>query len=266
MTTYLFRSAPEDAMRNSGFVGIVAIALIAAVAFSAGAQTRKLRVVSTDGQPVVYANVSVEGAPPQITDEKGAVSLGTGKRQTFTVRVTRIGYSPWFGKIDLPDTTEAFTITLPRLAQTLEAVTVMGEPAIKSPLELTGFYDRWMMRQKGALSAVFIGPEEIEFRHPSKITDMLRGLNGVQLSCNRYRECAAFSTTHMAANPTQGCAMAIVIDGMQQYSTRFPDKLVNANDVMAIEVYNRGGNMPISMQFNDTACGVIAFWTGSRKP
>jgi len=36
------------------------------------------------------------------------------------------------------------------------------------------------------------------------------------------------------------------------------------NDVMAIEVYERGGNMPISLQVNDTKCGVIALWTGSR--
>jgi hypothetical protein len=42
--------------------------------------------------------------------------------------------------------------------------------------------------------------------------------------------------------------------------------LVDANDVAAIEVYTRGGNTPISLQVNDTACGVVAIWTGSRKP
>ncbi len=254
-------------MRNSGFVGIVATALIAVVASNAGGQTRKLRVVSTDGQPIVYANVSVEGAPPQITDERGAVTLGSGKRQTFTVRVTRIGYSPWFGKVDLPDTTEAFTVTLPRLAQSLEAVTVTGECAIKSPLELTGFYDRWMMRQKGTLSAVFVGPEEIEFRHPDRITNMLNGLNGVQM----IRACAGGrgNCGQVAFRP--GCGpMAIVIDGQQQYPTKGGyvdiDMLLMASDVAAIEVYVRGGNMPVNFQFQDTACGVIAFWTGSRKP
>ncbi len=38
------------------------------------------------------------------------------------------------------------------LAQALAPVTVTGEATIKSPLKLTGFYDRWMMRQKGTLS------------------------------------------------------------------------------------------------------------------
>jgi hypothetical protein len=35
--------------------------------------------------------------------------------------------------------------------------------------------------------------------------------------------------------------------------------------VMGIEVYARGGNMPISLQVKDPRCGVIAFWTGGRK-
>ena len=63
--------------------------------------------------------------------------------------------------------------------------------------------------------------------------------------------------------------MAIVVDGMQQYpplgGVVHIDMLLEANDVMAIEVYDRGGNMPISLQVNDTKCGVIAFWTGSRR-
>jgi hypothetical protein len=240
------------------------MALFGAGSANTGAQTRKLRVVSTDGQPIVYANVSVEGAPPQITDERGAVTLGSGKRQTFTVRVTRIGYSPWFGKVDLPDTTEAFTVTLPRLAQSLEAVTVTGERAIKSPLELTGFYDRWMMRQKGTLSAVFIGPEEIEFRHPDRITNMLNGLNGVQMR----RECDRGNCGQVAFR--LGCGpMAIVIDGQQQYPPKAGyvdiDMLLMASDVAAIEVYVRGGNMPVNFQFQDTVCGVIAFWTGAEN-
>jgi hypothetical protein len=40
---------------------------------------------------------------------------------------------------------------------------------------------------------------------------------------------------------------------------------VRRDGFAGIEVYVRGGNMPISMQFQDTLCGVIAFWTGSRQ-
>ncbi len=207
----------------------------------------------------------------QITDAKGEVSLGAGKRQTLTLNVRRIGFTPWFGKIELPDTAAVLLVSLPRLAQTLSTVTVSGEAAVKSPLVLSGFYDRWLMRQKGVLSAVFISPEELEFRHPDRITNMLYGLNGVRV----MRKCVESGSTKsclqglVAANPV-GCPMVIVIDGMQLHPPKGGnvnlDMLLSASDVAAIEVYARGGNMPVNFQFQDTACGVLAFWTGSRKP
>jgi hypothetical protein len=137
------------------------------------------------------------------------------------------------------------------------------------------------MRQKGVVSAVFIGPEEIEARHPDNITNLLRGLNGVCLGHvtltdangrgNTSKHLFAFSTHPGTLTPNGGqscpnCPMAIVIDGKQQYPTPPIDNVLDAADVMAIEVYDRAGNIPISMQFNDTVCGVIAIWTGSRKP
>ena len=239
-----------------------------------GAQARVIRVVSSDGQPIAFANVIVEGGETRIADANGEVSLGAGKRQTFTVNVRRIGFTPWFGKIELPDTAAVLLVSLPRLAQNLSTVTVSGRSEIKSHLVLTGFYDRWLMRQKGVLSAVFISPEELEFRHPDRITGMLRGLNGVNLTkaCveppdargNCLQGLVPFSTMYRM------CRMAIVIDGMQQYPPKGAnvniDMLLSASDVAAIEVYARGGNMPVNFQFQDTGCGVIAFWTGSRKP
>jgi Carboxypeptidase regulatory-like domain len=265
--------APEDS-------AYVALSLSRSVFY---ALPRTLRVVSADGQPVVYANVSVEGGTTLITDQKGEVGLGVGQHQSLTVRVRRIGFTPWFGKVDFPDTSSVLTVTLAHVAQQLGEVRVTGQKNPSSPF-VQGFYDRWMQRQKGLLSATFIGPEELEFRHPGKITNMLRGLNGVcigpavitndggrtkGLSSQVY----AFSSHSGSLEPNEGCPicpMAIVIDGQQQYPPSSPgvvsiDAILNASDVMAIEVYERGGNMPISLQVNDTKCGVIAFWTGSRR-
>lgn len=235
----------------------------------AGTQGRKVRVIAENGQPIMYANVTLEGATTRITDEKGEVNLGVGKRQVFSVRVSRIGFAPWFGKVDLPSVA-TMTVTLPQIAQLLARVTVNGSPAIKTPLQLTGFYDRWLMREKGTLSAVFIGPEELEFRHPHKITNMLGGLNGVQI--RKYESkglgaddnLIAYATT--SADAMMMCPMAVLIDGHQERPPVFIDRVLDANAVMAVEVYERGGNMPVGLQADDTACGVIAFWTGSRKP
>ena len=237
-----------------------------------------LRIVSADSQPVVYANVSINGGTTLITNEKGEVGLGAGPLRGLTLSVKRIGFAPWFGKIDVPDASPVFPITLARVAQQLGAVQVTGQMDRSSPF-VQGFYDRWIMRQKGLLSATFIGPEEIEFRHPNNITNMLSGLNGVRL-----RAIMGLGDSYLVAWSTDaGCPMAIVIDGVQHYPQLVPNtgpgsrpyvpaiyavyvnQLLDANDVMAIEVYARGGNVPISLQVNDTRCGVIAFWTGSRQ-
>jgi protocatechuate 3,4-dioxygenase beta subunit len=235
-----------------------------------GAPVRKVRVISTEGRPVVHASVNIEGGETRVTDSRGEMSIGGGKRNVFTLSVRRIGYTPWFGKVDFADTTAVMTVTLARIAQTLAPVTVTGEASTNSPLARTGFYDRWIMRQKGALSAVFIGPEEIEFRHPNKISNMLSGLNGV---CMRHLNTKnskgeALTSPNLYAFSSTGncnCPMAIIIDGMQQYPAPAIDDVLDANDVAAIEVYDRGGNMPISLQANDNTCGVIALWTGNRR-
>ncbi len=238
----------------------------------------------------MYAYVTVNGGVGMITDEKGQVSLGAGKIKTVTVNVRRIGFAPWFGQLTLPDTAAVMRVTLGRIAQDLATVSISGS-ASRAGLSVTmkGFYDRWEMRQKGLLSATFIGPEEIEFRHPDKITNMLRGLNGVSFRQSAENEQVAFGQNNQ-------CQMAIVVDGIEQcplsgchtsnngasimrgspgggrggalseQNAVLIDRILEANDISAIEVYPRGGNMPTSLQVSNPACGVIAFWTGSRKP
>jgi hypothetical protein len=260
----------------------------------AHSQVRTLRIISSDSAPVVYAVVNIEGGVGQISDENGEIKLGAGKRKTITVHARRIGFQPFFGKIDLPDTATVITIMLPRITQQLGAVEVTSRPTVLPSLK--PFYDRWLMRQKGLLSATFIGPEEIDFRHPDRITNMLDGLNGVSFRMTVQHQRVAFGYNGQ-------CQMAILVDGIRQCpaagckcstcggnmpeisqqpiirpglrpdSTSLSDmnsvpidNVLNADDVAAIEVYARGANMPVSLQVSDAGCGVIAFWTGSRKP
>lgn len=273
--------------RPQCWIGL-AIAFVAAIASVAHGQLRKLRVISSDSQPVVYAYVTLNGGTGRITDENGELNLGTGESKTFTVNVRRIGYQQWFGKIEVPDSAAVLTVMLPRIAQALGEVRITGNSRATLSLPMRGFYDRWIMREKGLLSATFIGPEEIEFRHPNKITNMLDGLNGVSFKKSCEGQQVAFGYGGR-------CQMAIVVDGVRQcpalgcnfspggqgpcrrydctcqtildaQTAVLIDQLLDANDVAAIEVYNRGGNMPVSLQVSDPACGVIAFWTGSRRP
>jgi hypothetical protein len=267
-------------MSNSRRAVALTIAFVAAIPSVALGQARKVRVVSTDSVPIVYAYVKVEGGLGQITDEKGEIILGTGKAKVFNATVRRIGYQPWAGKLEFPDTAAVVTVTLPRVVQALGEVhvTIRAKPAAN----LQGFYDRWTARQKGALSATFIAPEEIEIRNPAKISDMLSGLNGVQLRRMPDGDVVAFGMNNQ-------CVFAIMIDGQRQCPasgchmngggniTQIMGKsnptfdlvpinqYLDADNVAGIEVYTRGGNMPASLQVSDPGCGVIAFWTGSRR-
>ena len=263
-------------MHNRGIIGWLSLALAVWSPSIANAQSHRLRVVTDDGAPIPYAYVTVSGGTGQITDERGEVSLGQGKAKSLQVSVRRIGYRQWFGRLDLPDTVAVMSVTLSRIAQNLGEVRITDSAHVVS-LPLQGFYDRWLMRQKGLLSATFIGPEELDFRHPARITDMLSGLNGVML-----KRTGDFQVAYGYAGR---CRMTILIDGIRQCPAigcdveprpgmvMSPDALVvpidlilNANDVNAIEIYARGGNMPVSLQTFSSGCGVIAFWTGSRKP
>ncbi len=262
-------------------IRLAAAALIISLPAHMRAQSSTLKVIGSDNVPVPFAWVSIGGGTASITNDAGSVTLGGARRKTLTVEVRRIGYEPWFGKIDLPDTTATLTVSLKRLAQQLAGVTVTGE-RIKSPLELNGFYDRWEQRQKGTLSATFIGPEEIERRHPSHTSDLFYGLNGVSMMqgaggamCARGNSGACFMTVMVdgivlrPSAPTM-CTMHSSLN-LSKYATPNTDvgpdinMYIDANAVAAIEVYARGGNMPVSLQPTDNACGVIAIWTGSRR-
>ena len=48
-----------------------------------------------------------------LTDEDGRVSIGAGKKQTMTIEVRRIGYTPYYGKLDFPDTAITMPVVLP---------------------------------------------------------------------------------------------------------------------------------------------------------
>lgn len=273
----------NDSFRTTNFLPIclAAAALLTAIPAQMMSQTSTLSVVGSDGVSVPFAWVSVGGGSAIITNDGGTVSLGAARRKTLTVEVRRIGYEPWFGKIELPDTAATLSVTLKRLAQQLAGVTVTGE-RVKSSLELTGFYERWEQRQKGTLSATFIGPEEIEKRHPSHTSDLLYGLNGVAMMqgqggamCARGNSGACFMTVMVDGNvlrpsaPTM-CMMHSSLN-LSKVSTPNTDvgpdinMYIDANTVAAIEVYSRGGNMPVSLQPTDNACGVIAIWTGGRR-
>jgi hypothetical protein len=239
------------------------------------AQDRVIHVISVDSQPIAYAFVQANGGHAQLTDENGRVSMGSGKKQTFTIEVRRIGFTPFYGKIDFPDTGIVIPVMLPSLTQQLGSVKITARK-LRSSLELNGFYKRWLDGQKGVTSAVFIGPEEIEKRNASRLSAVLNGVNGISMSRTSN------ANTVVTSSSGGSCPMAIIVDGrqvcpvggcsFQDYSHGLTDlnsvlidQVLDINSVAGIEVYKRGGNMPTDFHV-DGECGAVAVWTGARKP
>lgn len=252
-------------------LNLLALSTLAAGALRA--QDRVVHVISSDSQPIAYAFVQANGGRSLLTNEDGRVSLGSGKKQTLTLEVRRIGYAPFYGKVDMPDSAVTIPIVLAPLAQQLGSVRVSADKA-RSPLELSGFYRRWLAGQKGASSATFIGPEEIEKRSSSRISTLLSSVNGVNLS--RTGNANLVVTSSVGGS----CPMAIIVDGrqvcptggcdFQDYSHGLSDQnsvlidqVISLNSVAGIEVYRRGSSMPSDFHVNGD-CGAVVLWTGSR--
>ena len=257
------------------------------------AQQRTIRVMGDDGQPVAFANVTLAGERPKITNEKGEVEIGSASRATLTADVRRLGYEPWYGKLTMGDTAMSALVTLHRISRRMFTVTITDSShgANGIPGYLRGFYERLLSRQRGIGSGIYITPEEVDKRNSSVASALLQGVNGVSL-----QRTSTGKTVAMSSSGT--CQMTVLIDGRRACpdngcdagpppSPAAPggasrrgrsvvapprdgqfillDNLLSVTDVSAIEVYPRGASIPPSLPTADASCGLIAFWTGGRK-
>jgi hypothetical protein len=257
------------------------------------AQQRTIRVMGDDGQPVAFANVTLAGERPKITNEKGEVEIGSASRATLTADVRRLGYEPWYGKLAMGDTVMSAQVTMHRISRRMFTVTITDSShgANGVPAFLRGFYERLLARQRGIGSGVYLTPEEVDKRNSSVASALLQGVNGVSLQ-------RTYTGKTVAMNSSGTCQMTVLIDGRRACpdngcdagpppspaapggasrrgrSAVVPprddqfvllDNLVSVNEVSAIEVYPRGASIPPSLPTADASCGLIAFWTGGRK-
>jgi hypothetical protein len=280
-------------------IGFAVVALLSAGFLlpwsGAFAQQRVIRIMGDDGQPVAFANVTLAGERPRVTNEKGEVEIGGAGRAgpgRFTVDVRRLGYEPWYGTLAMDDTATSAQVTLHRISRRMFTVTVT-DSSYGIPSYLRGFYERLLARQRGIGSGIYLTPEEVDKRNASAASALLQGLNGVALQHTATGKIVAM-------NPSGSCQMMVLIDGHRVCpaggcdvgasasppATGAPprrgrsvaptppprdeqfvllDNLLNVNEVAAIELYPRGATIPPSLPAVDASCGLIAVWTGNRK-
>ncbi|MEO7996711.1 MAG: hypothetical protein ABI852_04655 [Gemmatimonadaceae bacterium] len=229
-----------------------------------------LLVSNALGQPIPYATVNVEGGTAYATDAYGRLIMNLASDSTQLV-VRRLGHEAFFGKVGRASKSEPFKVMLQSSALQLKAFDVKAV-AEKSPLARTGFYQRMEDVRRGAIVGEFMTPEMLDARPGNKLSDMLRS--------TRYLNFATVNgnVVLLGVAPGEfgslGCKMNILLDGMRVSGddkivdgTVFIDRLVGANEVMAVEIYRSTANAPAALQplTGGGSCGIVAIWTGGRR-
>lgn len=267
------------------FSGLAILSLLADTLAAQAVSRTVVRVVEVDGRPVPFALVSVSRGNSHIADEDGRVTVKVPPRDTMEVWARRIGYKPFEGRVPCGGPESECVVTVSRLASIMDTVRVVASQS--TPLSRTGFYDRAERVRKGAFTAEFISPEELDARDVSQVSRVLEGRRFIRL------QNVGGSRRRAAVLGRAGCPMTILVDGQRMTNMvedivdgTTPtsinpggsrqgslaeklsiDEVVEGRSVMGIEIYPSTANAPAELipLGGRGSCGFVAIWTGPRR-
>jgi hypothetical protein len=239
-------------------------------------RTAVVRVTDVQGRPIPFALVQIENGVTRVADDSGRVTLPAERNDSLRLQVRRMGFNPFVGWTTPDSATGEHIADLIPLPRALDAVSVEGRR--DTPLARTGFYDRMVRVQRGAYSARFITPEELDMRNPARLSHMLSGDRLLKVQYTNNQKIILLSRS-------PNCAMTILLDGMKATGTleeavgpagvmssfqglMSVDELVPVTSIAAIEIYGSMAAAPVELQRaagTSAGCGVVAIWTGSRR-
>lgn len=211
--------------------------------------------------------VSVVGRPTEVaSDDRGMLVIASpspGERVALVLR--RLGYQPGTMMIDV-DTSDTIRVSFAMAAvpKTLDSVAVTAERPV-SPM-LRTFDDRVAHHNGG----VFITRDEIERRHPIRLTDLLRRYPsikvvdsaGVLLVATTRSGKPVFRGGRRLQDDLAPCNLRVAVDG-QAKEPSFSIDILAAESIYGIEVYAGPGSLPpeFASTMPDAMCGLVAIWT-----
>lgn len=242
-------------------------------------------VTDTDGSPISYANVQVNGGTRIVSSDSGRFSIPYPSGDRITLLVRRIGYNAGQVTIDVkPDS--VYSIKLSAAATILPDMQVVGRsPFFK--LDHQGFYDRMRESQRGGLFGYFVTPEELDLRKPVNVTDAVDQFPAIRVRPgnaetaqriinNVARWVPVNHPRNMRIEDQAGCPLTVYLDGirvqpaMRALSNRIeagelPDDQINTligpGSAAGIEVYPRNTLGPPQYPPVPQTCGVVLIWS-----
>jgi hypothetical protein len=189
----------------------------------------------------------------------GFFRLTADRRDTITLAVRRIGYSPFSTLLTSAELTgDTLMIVMEPSAQQLDAMNVRARD-LRSPMGFGSFEDR---RSLGV--GMFITQEQIEKRNNSRLSDHFRNLrgvivtpaSGVRSGTVRFSSCGGRANARGSSG-----APAIFLDGQHMRGMEVDE--IPVNTVAGVELYSSLATTPAQFSTGqvDRPCGTIVIWT-----
>lgn len=225
---------------------------------------------SVSGKPIASARILLldsagTAIKALVTSSDGQFTFNIPHLGAYRLLISRIGYPISRSKPFLFSSvfTARVSLSLPSSPITLDTVTVVAKEIERRLPYLAdaGFYTR---RQVGF--GHFLTRDEIDKRDPLILSDLLKGMSGVRVTCTGPRTCAV---TMRAANTMffRGkCHPSVVLDGalLQPGGTGGDTSaldLVNPFNIEALEVYPGPEGVPVQYSGYLSPCGAIIVWS-----
>lgn len=202
-----------------------------------------------------------------LSDSAGGFHFEDVSPGPYRLRATRVGYREVVGQLGLSaDSLVEVELRMSVASVVMEPVTVTSRSTRDVSPVLRGFYARM---QHGA--GRFITREEIEARHPVRVTDLLRSVPNLQAAVPRGPTGMSGSVmTH--AGSAGRCGVVFFVDGTRVNEPSMPgrpsmrdnlsiDDYVVPEEVEGIEVYRGESDTPAEFTSRWVQCGTVVIWT-----
>lgn len=224
----------------------------------------RVRAITTDGQPIAYANLQVNGSRRYVADDSGRFTVPIILTGRSTLLLRRIGFEPTeMILVGMPDT--AVRVPMRVVARTLETqVVTVRSPFVR--LDLGGFYQRMREVERGARVGYFVTPEDLALRNPQNVTDAVEQFPSIRL---RPIKGGFPLARKFRIEDDSGCPLTVYLDRVRIQPTMVGLKpkdeeintLVQPHAVAGIELYPRAVGAPPEFPPVGHQCGVVVIWT-----
>jgi hypothetical protein len=217
-------------------------------------------VRSANQRPIAGARVRVrESGIEATTNAEGAFTLQSLPTGSHAVELSAIGFQPARIAADISESAEAsLNLVLEPLGSRLDTVPVYGNRMV--PMWRSDFDAR---RKLGV--GRYIDEAALTRMNPMTIADALDDVPTIIIRPGKFTS-RSLILFRQSTSDVGFCLPNLFIDGLYVESPDGSiDELVTAREIRAIELYRSAILAPVIFQPR-TPCGVIAIWTGARKP